>query len=170
MEQLSLDVFAPVRSPKNRIFNVVDGYIEHPLIKPGTVSHRLFQHSISESAYGRNTLVVLPTGLGKTIVALLVATETLHRGSGKVVFTAPTRPLVEQHRETFGSLMVDGVKMGIMLGSTPPKKRREIFHGSDIIFSTPQCLANDFEKDRYSPDGVGLLIVDEAHRTVSCEK
>ncbi len=166
MEQLSLDVFDPKESITAQIFNVVDGYIEHPLIELKTVSHRLFQHSISEKAYSRNTLVVLPTGLGKTIIALLVTAETLYRTSGKVIFTAPTRPLVEQHLETFRSLMVEGVKMGIMVGSIPPKKRCDIYLESDIIFSTPQCLANDFEKERYSPGDIALLIVDEAHRTV----
>ena len=144
MEQLSLDVFGPVKSTGKGIFNVVDGFIDHPMIRSGKVSQRIFQHSIAESAYGRNTLVVLPTGLGKTIVALLV----------------------EQHRETFGALLVDGVQMEMMVSSTPPKKRSELFRDSDIVFSTPQCLANDFEKERYSPGDVALLIVDEAHRTV----
>ena len=149
-----------------RIFGVKGEYIEHPLIQPDTVSHRVFQHTIAERSYGRNTLVVLPTGLGKTIIALLVTAETLQRTSGKVIFTAPTRPLVEQHYETFSSLMAGGVTMGMMIGSTPPKKRCEIFNGSNVVFSTPQCLANDFEKERYSPDEVALLIIDEAHRTV----
>ena len=166
MEQLSLDVFSSKIPTENHIFNVTDGFIDHPLIRSKTVFHRLFQHSISEKAYGRNTLVVLPTGLGKTIIALLVAAETLDRTLGKVIFTAPTRPLVEQHLITFGSLMVEGVKMGMMVGSTPPKKRSEIYRESDIIFSTPQCLTNDYEKNRYSSDDVALLIVDEAHRTV----
>ena len=166
MEQISLDVFSSMLPPENRIFNVTDGYIEHPLIKQRTVSHRLFQHSISEKAFGKNTLVVLPTGLGKTIIALLVSAETLYRTSGKVIFTAPTRPLVEQHLETFGTLMAEGVKMGFMVGSISPKKRCNIYRESDIIFSTPQCLANDFEKERYSTGETTLLIVDEAHRTV----
>ena len=166
MVQLSLDAFGPEGSTVARIFRIEEGYIEHSLIRADTVSHRVFQHTIAERSFGRNTLVVLPTGLGKTIVALLVAAETLHRGTGKVVFTAPTRPLVEQHYDTFSSLMIDSVAMGMMQGSTPPKKRCGIFSGSSVIFSTPQCIANDFEKDRYSPDDVSLLIIDEAHRTV----
>ncbi len=166
MEQSSLDLFCPGESTIINLFKVVDGYIEHPLIRRKSVSHRLFQHTISEKSFGKNALVVLPTGLGKTIIALLVAAETLYQTSGKVIFTAPTRPLVEQHFETFCNLMVDDIKMGVMLGSSSPKKRIEIYNNSDIIFSTPQCISNDYENNRYSPDKVKLLIVDEAHRTV----
>jgi len=166
MEQLSLDIFGPKESIITQIFDVVNGYIEHPLIKPKIVHHRVFQHTIAERSCGKNTLIVLPTGLGKTIIALLVTAKTLHQKSGKVIFTAPTRPLIEQHYETFSSLMVQGVQMGIMVGSVPPRKRTKIFNEANIVFSTPQCLANDFEKERYSPDEVALIIIDEAHRTV----
>ena len=166
MVQQSLDDFGSNESNTVNIFTVVDEYFQHPLIKPKTVSHRLFQHTIAEKSFGRNSLIILPTGLGKTIIALLVAAEALVQKSGKVVFTAPTRPLVEQHYETFRTLMVDYVKMGMMIGSTLPEKRLEIYNESEILFSTPQCLSNDYANNRYSPDEVALLIIDEAHRTV----
>ena len=44
--------------------------------------------------------------------------------------------------------------------------RCEIYSESEILFSTPQCLSNDYDNNRYSPDDVALLIIDEAHRTV----
>jgi len=166
MVQQSLDDFSPNDSNTTNLFTVLDGYIQHPLIKSKTVSHRLFQRTIATKSFRKNSLVILPTGLGKTIIALLVAAETLVQASGKVVFTAPTRPLIEQHFETFRALMVDEVKMGMMIGSTPPDRRCEIYNESRILFSTPQCLSNDYENSRYSPDDVALLIIDEAHRTV----
>ena len=166
MVQQSLDDFSPNDSNTTNLFTVQNGYIQHPLIKSKTVSHRLFQRTIAIKSFCRNALVILPTGLGKTIIALLVTAETLVQTSGKVVFTAPTRPLVEQHFETFRTLLVDEIKMGMMIGSTPPDKRCEIYNESRILFPTPQCLSNDYENNRYSPDDVALLIVDEAHRTV----
>ncbi len=166
MEQSSLDRFFPEYPAIKNLFKVADGCIEHPLVKQKKVSHRLFQHRIAEKIIGKNALVVLPTGLGKTIIALLAVAEILHQTPGKVIVTAPTRPLVEQHFDTFRDMMVDEIKMGVMLGSSPPKKRIEIYNNSDIIFSTPQCLSNDYENNRYSPDKIRLLIVDEAHRTV----
>jgi len=58
--------------------------------------------AIAKSALQSNTLVVLPTGLGKTIIALLVAVERLSMfPDGKVLVLAPTRPLVLQHARFF---------------------------------------------------------------------
>ena len=63
---------------------------------------REYQRAIAKSALESNTLVVLPTGLGKTVVALLVAVERLGMfPDGKVLVLAPTRPLVLQHARFF---------------------------------------------------------------------
>ncbi|MDP2846139.1 MAG: DEAD/DEAH box helicase, partial [Candidatus Methanoperedens sp.] len=70
-------------------------YINHPLIKPNTVEQRLYQLALAGEAIRKSTLVVLPTGLGKTIVALLVMVSRLPKG--KVLLLSPTKPLVEQH-------------------------------------------------------------------------
>ena len=104
-------------------FSIVDGYVSHPLIKPGIVQHRVFQTVIAQNSIGRNSLVVLPTGIGKTIIALLVCVETLQREKGKVLFMAPTRPLVQQHHDTFGNLMVAGTPKCMLSGNIPPKRR-----------------------------------------------
>jgi len=42
---------------------------------PFGIEVREYQHAIAKSALESNTLVVLPTALGKTIIALLVAVE-----------------------------------------------------------------------------------------------
>ena len=63
---------------------------------------REYQQKIFETAVKKNTLVVLPTGLGKTLIALLLAKERLNKfPNSKIVFLAPTRPLVEQHFSYF---------------------------------------------------------------------
>ena len=52
--------------------------------------------------YKKNCLVVLPTGLGKTLIALMLTIERMKQFPGeKVVFLAPTRPLAEQHLRYF---------------------------------------------------------------------
>ncbi|HEX4920203.1 MAG TPA: DEAD/DEAH box helicase, partial [Candidatus Bathyarchaeia archaeon] len=69
---------------------------------PAGIEAREYQRSIADSALKGNTLVVLPTGLGKTIIALLVAVERLARNPGKkALILAPTRPLVLQHSGFF---------------------------------------------------------------------
>ena len=41
-------------------------YVSHPLIKPNALEKRSYQLSIANKAIRGNTLVILPTGLGKT--------------------------------------------------------------------------------------------------------
>ncbi len=72
--------------------------VEHPRIRPGALDDRLYQERIVATAVAHNTLVVLPTGLGKTAIALRVIAEYLLRyPTRSVLFLAPTRPLVVQH-------------------------------------------------------------------------
>lgn len=76
-------------------------YISHPLIKPQSLEDREYQLSIALHAAEDNTLVVLPTGLGKTAVALLSSAMRLKKCGGKVLVLAPTKPLVDQHKKLF---------------------------------------------------------------------
>ncbi|RLF44166.1 MAG: DEAD/DEAH box helicase, partial [Thermoplasmata archaeon] len=64
-------------------------------IKPNLVQKRAYQINIFESIKDRNSMVVLPTGLGKTIIAIMVIAYKLKKGN--VLFLAPTKPLCEQH-------------------------------------------------------------------------
>lgn len=130
------------------------------------ISPREYQQKIFETALQANTLVVLPTGLGKTLIALLLAIERKKKFPlSKVLFLAPTKPLVEQHFEYFkkhlSELFAD---LQLFTGAVEAKKRKEIWNTAEIIFSTPQCIANDLEKYLYKLDDVSLLIIDEAHR------
>jgi Fanconi anemia group M protein len=56
--------------------------------------------------------------------------------------------------------------MQLFTGEVNAKKRKEIWKTADIIFSTPQCIANDLRNHLYDMEGVCLLIEDEAHRCV----
>ena len=62
------------------------------------ISPREYQKAIFEIAKDNNTLVILPTGLGKTLIALMLSIDRLKKFPGqKILILAPTRPLVEQH-------------------------------------------------------------------------
>ena len=67
-------------------------YLSHPLLKEGVVERRRYQIAIAREARKESLMVVLPTGLGKTTIALFVLINRLAKG--KVLFLAPTRPLV----------------------------------------------------------------------------
>src|SRR5574344_3037949 len=117
-------------------------YISHPRIKPDSVEERRYQVRMAQGCLDRNTLVILPTGLGKTIVALQIIAEKL--SSGKVLILAPTKPLVGQHQSTLEQFLLDA-EVGMMTGNVSPAKRAEMMSSADVIISTPQSVANDLE-------------------------
>ncbi len=143
-------------------------FVQHPLIKPKTITKRLYQETIIGSAIKWNTLVVLPTGVGKTVLAILAAAYQLHKyPTSKCVILAPTKPLVLQHQKTFCEFMVvPEERMTIITGEAAPQKRQELWNHTQIAFMTPQVLQNDLLAGRYDLDNVSLLVVDEAHRAI----
>jgi len=143
-------------------------YVEHPLIKPGTIERRLYQETMLAGAVRENTLVVLPTGLGKTALALLVCAERLSKNpDGKVLFLAPTKPLVEQQHGYFKStLALEEGAFAILTGKNPPAERDAAWEKSRVFFCTPQVVENDILKGAIKLQEFSLLVVDEAHRAM----
>lgn len=127
---------------------------------------RQYQKEIVKTAIEKNTLVVLPTGLGKTMIALMLAMHKIKQHPmSKVLFLAPTKPLVEQHFESFKKQLPDlFAELSLFTGDVPAKERKKAWQTTEIIFSTPQCIANDLGKALYDAKDVSLLIIDEAHR------
>jgi len=64
-------------------------YLKHDFIKPDSIEYREYQVNIAKTCLESNTLVVLPTGLGKTVIALIVIASLLSRKC-KILFLAPT--------------------------------------------------------------------------------
>ena len=68
---------------------------------------RKYQFDIAAVAVRHNTLVSLPTGLGKTLIAAVVMHNlTRWFPTGRAVFMAPTKPLVHQQASAKQHLMV----------------------------------------------------------------
>ena len=57
-------------------------FITHPLIRENSIESRDYQLAIAMKALDANTMVILPTGLGKTAVALLVAASRIYNEGG----------------------------------------------------------------------------------------
>lgn len=132
------------------------------------ITPRDYQLKILETCIEKNTLVVLPTGLGKTLIAIMLTIDRMKKFPGqKVILLAPTKPLAEQHLASFQKYLPElFADMQLFTGKINSIKRKEIFRTADIIFSTPQCIANDLKKEYYKLDEVCLLVEDEAHRCV----
>ncbi|MEA3329879.1 MAG: DEAD/DEAH box helicase family protein [Nanoarchaeota archaeon] len=129
---------------------------------------RDYQENIFEKIKDKNSLVVLPTGIGKTLIALMLTIYRMEKYPlQKIVFLAPTRPLAEQHFEYFKKHLPDlFAQMDLFTGKIVSENRKKIWNHAEIIFSTPQCIANDLEKNMYNLSEVSLLIEDEVHRCV----
>ena len=127
---------------------------------------REYQSTIYETCKEKDCLVVLPTGTGKTLIALMLTIQRFKEFPlQKILILAPTKPLIEQHFESFEKNLPEGwADMQLFTGKTPADKRKEIWQTAEFIFSTPQCIANDIKKEIYSLQEVSLLVVDECHR------
>jgi len=130
------------------------------------IKPRKYQQEIYDSCKDKNCLVVLPTGIGKTLIGLMLSIYTQKKFPGtKTLFLAPTRPLAEQHLAYFKKQLPElFAQLTLFTGKTPPEKRQEYWENSDIIFSTPQCISNDLKNNLYSLEDTTLLVVDECHR------
>ncbi|MFX1366276.1 MAG: DEAD/DEAH box helicase [Promethearchaeota archaeon] len=145
-----------------------EDFLSHPLIKKNLISRRDYQENIFINCINRNCLVVIPTGLGKTIIALMLAIQRLTEiENSKVILLAPTKPLVEQHYKSFSDLTELSEETLITLtGAITPEKRKSLWKDIKIAFMTPQVLQNDLISRLYSIEDVSLIIFDECHRAV----
>ncbi len=126
---------------------------------------RLYQQTILNTTTQKNTLVVLPTGLGKTFIAVALAGLRL-KPDCKILVLAPTKPLVAQHMKVFKEFFSPEEEIALFSGEVKPEEREEIWDNSKIIFSTPQTIRNDLISGRISLENISLLVFDEAHRAV----
>ncbi|MHA1218339.1 MAG: DEAD/DEAH box helicase [Candidatus Heimdallarchaeaceae archaeon] len=143
-------------------------FLNHPLIKQNTIEARLYQQTLFASCIKENSLVILPTGLGKTVLYLMITAQRLEKfPEGKIVFCAPTKPLLEQHeRTTRKSLNIDQDKIVQVSGQIDPKKRKEIWDNGQVFITTPQTIQNDIIQRRVKLEEIIFLCLDEAHKAV----
>ena len=127
---------------------------------------RTYQLEMSESAILHNTLVSLPTGLGKTLIAAVVM-YNYYRWfpEGKVIFCAPTRPLVTQQIQACYKIMgIPERHTAEISGRVPSTSRKQMWENKRVFFCTPQTLVKDIEEDRCDASKIVCMVLDEAHR------
>jgi len=141
-------------------------YVEHALIRPRSVLERDYRtRPCPDLPAGSYPSSCFPPGSASTVVALRVAAEVLVGARGKVLFLAPTKPLVVQIATYLRDNLV-GRSVDMMTGENTPPERQAIWEGSDVIVATPQAAANDLRPGSIDLGRVSLLVFDEAHRAV----
>ena len=142
-------------------------FIEKDFIKTKSIERREFQIKIANSAVNENTLVVVPTGLGKTVIALILIAESLKKNNDKILFLAPTKPLVTQHTGFLKEyLTIKKDEITTFTGEISPEKRAKMWRDNKIIVSTPQVIQNDLLSRRIDLKDTSLIVFDEAHHAV----
>ena len=140
-------------------------YVDHPLLNPGFIERREYQTRLADAARDAHTLVCLPTGLGKTTVSLLVTADRLESVGGKVLFLAPTKPLVQQHADFYReALDIPDEEIVVFTGEIRPEDRADRWTDARIVIATPQVVENDLVGSRISLSNVTHLTFDECHR------
>ena len=131
---------------------------------------REYQFRIIVTALYNNTLICLPTGLGKTFIGAAVM-YNYYRWfpSGLIIFVSPTKPLVKQQVIAF--IQYTGIDSTYVLDATGngsssmnPTLRTQKLIGKRVVFATPQIIANDISQGRMDPRHIICFVVDEAHR------
>ena len=139
-------------------------YVEKKYVQANSIEKRDYQVNLANQAIKENCIVVLPTGLGKTTIALHAIAEYLSKETGGVLFLAPTRVLVNQHYEFLKTnLTIDDISL--ITGEDTVQKRTKLWNNS-VICATPEVARNDLEKGIVPINQFNLVIFDEVHRTV----
>lgn len=138
------------------------------ILKTELLEKREYQKTIAETASKKNTLVVLPTGMGKTLIAVIVAAKRLEQfPESKVLITAPTRPLNAQHKKSFEVFTnLSPEEIVLITGKIKPKERAQLYQKAKVITATPQCIKNDLENKILNLENFSFVTFDEAHRCV----
>ncbi|XP_011184642.2 uncharacterized protein LOC105213472 isoform X1 [Zeugodacus cucurbitae] len=174
-EALQSALDAPLHSPNKSQLHTGEQYqgfdsnVGEMILYPSNLPERSYQLSIIKASLFNNTLVVLPTGLGKTFIAAVVM-YNIYRWypTSKIIFMAPTRPLVAQQIEACQRVMPFPDEDTIELtGRLHRNSRKEIWKTKRVFFATPQVVLSDIIGDddsNFPFRHVKLIVVDEAHR------
>ncbi|KAJ8774205.1 hypothetical protein K2173_009636 [Erythroxylum novogranatense] len=146
----------------------IDAQSAQTWIYPVNVPLRDYQFAITKTALFSNTLVVLPTGLGKTLIAAVVMYNYFRWfPDGKIVFAAPSRPLVMQQIEACHNVVGIPQKWTIdMTGHLSPLRRACFWKTKRVFFVTPQVLEKDIQAGTCLAKSLVCLVIDEAHRAM----
>ncbi len=137
------------------------------LVNTDDIEPRQYQISIIKSIEGGTSeLIVLPTGLGKTVIAVFAIAMALYKGR-RAIMLAPTKPLSVQHYESAVKMLkLNPDDILLLTGTTKAGKRSEMASKARVIIGTPQTVSNDLRSGRIDMGDFGIVVLDECHHAV----
>lgn len=104
-------------------------------------------------AQGYDTLVIAPTGAGKTYIAVQ-AIERVVAEKKRAIYTAPLKALSNAKYAEFTRRFAGRFRVGLLTGD------RKIEGDADVVVATTEIYRNEL----YSyPENYGLVVLDELH-------
>ncbi|KAG0679211.1 3'-5' DNA helicase [Pichia californica] len=154
---------------KNTQSDLIKNYINYDnidtIIYPTNLQIRDYQLDIIQKSLFTNLLCAIPTGLGKTFIASTLMLNYFNWFKQlKIIFMAPTKPLVAQQIKAFIKISGISMKFTDILLDRSKRNRKLIWDSKRIFFTTPQVVENDLKSGILNPNEISLLIIDEAHR------
>lgn len=126
------------------------------------------EEALSIIASTTNTVLLSPTGTGKTLAFLLPLLKVLDPDSKEVqaLIIVPTRELAIQIEQVVRS-MGSGYKVNAVYGGRPMSKDKiELKHTPTILIGTPGRILDHFDAERFSKDSIKNLILDEFDKSL----
>lgn len=126
------------------------------------------EEAISVIEKTANTIILSPTGTGKTLAFLLPLLETLDPNIDEVqaLILVPTRELAIQIEQVVRN-MGTGYKVNAVYGGRPMSKDKiEIKHSPSILIGTPGRILDHFDSDRFSRESIVTLVLDEFDKSL----
>lgn len=108
-----------------------------------------------------STVVVLPTGLGKTVFAAKLIAEW---DRGNTLFLAHTKELIAQAADKLGAEL--GYRPGVEMG-TQAVELDTLWQGGLSIVGSVQTMYGDRRLEKYRRHPFGLIVIDECHHSTS---
>lgn len=115
-----------------------------------------------------NTVLLSPTGTGKTLAFLLPIIETLDAESTEVqaLILVPSRELAIQIEQVVRN-MGSGFKVNAVYGGRPISKDKiELKHTPAILIGTPGRILDHFDAERFSKTNIKTLVLDEFDKSL----
>ncbi len=115
-----------------------------------------------------NTVLLSPTGTGKTLAFLLPIVKTLDAECTQVqaLILVPSRELAIQIEQVVRN-MGSGFKVNAVYGGRPMSKDKiELKHIPAILIGTPGRIVDHFNNDRFSKASIKTLILDEFDKSL----
>jgi superfamily II DNA or RNA helicase len=139
-----------------------DHGVECDAFTPRPYQQEAYSNAMADlNGKSQSSLVVMPTGTGKTVLFGLIARDW---PNGKVLVVAHREELIFQAADKIEQICGDrpDIEMADLRAG-----QNEIWTNSHVVITSVQTMSRERRQSRFKPEEFGLVIIDEAHHAVA---